>query len=99
MAKQKRSNPPNTHLRKFYERGDLPVSIFHGPLGPKILWKVEIEKLDYHHYLPIFFDGLREIEEPYQNLAEQGTYDLLEHGRGRILRVVPQLILPLKSEW
>lgn len=23
----------------------------------KIQWKVEIEKLDYHHYLPIFFDG------------------------------------------
>lgn len=20
-------------------------------------WKVDIEKLDYHHYLPIFFDG------------------------------------------
>jgi hypothetical protein len=29
-------------------------------------WKVDIEKLDYHHYLPIFFDGslegLRELD-------------------------------------
>jgi hypothetical protein len=32
---------------------------------------VDIEKLDYHHYLPIFFDGLREKEEPYRFLAVQ----------------------------
>ena len=27
------------------------------------------EKLDYHHYVPIFFDGIREIDEPYRFLA------------------------------
>ena len=32
---------------------------------------MDIEKLDYHHYLPIFFDGLREKEEPYRFLAVQ----------------------------
>lgn len=37
----------------------------------RIQWKVDIEKLDYHHYLPIFFDGLREKEEPYRFLAVQ----------------------------
>ena len=21
------------------------------------MWQVDVEKLDYHHYLPIFFDG------------------------------------------
>eukprot|EP00971_Amphidinium_carterae_P280693 5572615-Amphidinium_carterae.2 len=26
----------------------------------QVLWKVDVEKLDFHHYLPIFFDGLRE---------------------------------------
>lgn len=31
--------------------------------------QVDVEKLDYHHYLPIFFDGVREIEEPYRFLA------------------------------
>jgi len=25
-----------------------------------LLAQVDIEKLDYHHYLPIFFDGIRE---------------------------------------
>ena len=38
--------------------------------------QVDIEKLDYHHYLPIFFDGLREKEEPYRFLAVQGVFDL-----------------------
>lgn len=71
--------------------------IDHGGVRNKIIWKVEIDKLDYHHYLPIFFDGLREKEEPYSFLAEQGVYDMLEHGRNRILPVIPQLIIPVKS--
>jgi hypothetical protein len=39
----------------------------------KVQWKVNFEKLDYHHYLPIFFDGIRETEEPYKFLARQGA--------------------------
>merc|ERR1719446_600589 len=58
---------------------------------------VEIEKLDYHHYLPIFFDGLREKEEPYRFLAVQGVFDMLEHGGSKILPVIPQLIIPIKT--
>ena len=61
------------------------------------MWKVDIEKLDYHHYLPIFFDGLREKEEPYRFLAVQGTFDMLEHGLTKILPVIPQLIIPIKT--
>lgn len=94
----RRSNPPNTELRRFYERGDLPISIDHRGVKNKIQWKVEVTKLDYHHYLPIFFDGLRENEEPYRFLAEQGVYDMLEHGGStKILPVIPQLIIPLKT--
>jgi hypothetical protein len=92
-----RSNPPNTEFRRFYERGDLPISIEHRGVGNRIQWKVDIEKLDYHHYLPIFFDGLRENEEPYRFLAVQGTFDMLEHGGGKILPVIPQLIIPIKT--
>ena len=66
-----RSNPPNTEFRRYYERGDLPVSVDHGGVKNRIQWKIEIEKLDLHHYLPIFFDGLREVEVPYSFLAEQ----------------------------
>jgi len=59
--------------------------------------KVEIEKLDYHHYLPLFFSGLCETEEPYAFLARQGIHDLLDKGGSKILPVVPQLIIPIKS--
>merc|ERR1719498_594862 len=85
-----------TEFRKFYDRGDMPMQIFHGAVGGKIAWKVDVEKLDYHHYLPIFFDGLREKEDPYRFLAVQGTYDMLEKGGAKILPVVPQLIIPMK---
>lgn len=86
-----------TEFRKFYDRGDLPIQIFHGAVGGKIAWKVDVEKLDYHHYLPIFFDGLREKEDPYRFLAVQGAYDMMEKGGSKLLPVVPQLIVPVKT--
>merc|ERR1740138_528873 len=93
----KRANPPNTEFRRFYERGDLPIAINHQAAGNMISWKVEPELLDYHHYLPIFFDGLREREEPYRFLAIEGTFNLLNKGGSKILPVIPQLIIPIKT--
>merc|ERR1719313_28595 len=88
---------PPTEFRRFYDRGDLPIQIFHGAVGGKIAWKVDVEKLDYHHYLPIFFDGIREKEDPYRFLAVEGVYNMLEKGGSKILPVVPQLIVPIKT--
>lgn len=96
-ATKARENPPNTEFRRFYERGDLPIQIDHGGVENRIQWKVEIDKLDYHHYLPIFFSGLREIEEPYKFLANQGVKDMLTHGPQKVLPVIPQLIIPIKT--
>eukprot|EP00667_Euglena_gracilis_P012020 EG_transcript_12306 len=93
----KRRPIPATEFRRFYERGDLPIAVMHKGQGNKIDWKVDIEKLDYHHYLPIFFDGLREKEEPYKFLAHQGCLDLLEKGGSKILPTIPQLIIPIKT--
>ncbi|CAE7246699.1 Pacrg [Symbiodinium natans] len=93
---RRRAVVPTTHFRNFYDRGDLPISILHGSVGGKITWKVDLERLDYHHYLPIFFEGLREKEDPYRFLAVTGTYDMLARGGARILPVVPQLIVPVK---
>lgn len=95
-SRQRRANPTNTDFRKFYERGDLPVQIEHKGQG-QIAWKIAVEMLDYHHYLPIFFSGLREIEHPYGFLAFEGVKNLLEHGGAKILPVVPQLIIPIKD--
>ncbi|CBZ27796.1 conserved hypothetical protein [Leishmania mexicana MHOM/GT/2001/U1103] len=94
-AFKKRLIPP-TEFRRAYDRGDLPIAICHGS-RPTVDWKVEVEKLDYHHYLPIFFDGIRETEEPYMFLARQGCLDLLERGGPKILPTIPQLIIPIKT--
>lgn len=91
-----RRHIPATEFRRFYDRGDLPIAVAHKN-NLEIDWKVEIEKLDYHHYLPIFFDGLREKEDPYRFLATKGCYDLLSKGGTKILPTIPQLIIPIKT--
>ncbi|XP_046341236.1 parkin coregulated gene protein-like isoform X2 [Haliotis cracherodii] len=108
MGKQKVEGPPEagafkerrskaTAFKKFYERGDFPIALEHDTKGNKIAWKVEIEKLDYHHYLPLFYDGLCETKHPYEFFARQGVHDMLEHGGSKILPVIPQLIIPIKN--
>lgn len=91
-----RNESKATEFRRFYDRGDLPIQVAFNGAQRKVQWKVDFEKLDYHHYLPIFFDGIREREEPYKFLARQGTYDLLAKGDAKILPVIPQLIIPIK---
>jgi hypothetical protein len=86
-----------TEFRRFYDRGDLPLQVAFDGAQRKVQWKVNFDKLDYHHYLPIFFDGVREQQEPYKFLARQGTYDLLAQGGPKILSVIPQLIIPIKT--
>jgi len=48
-----------SEFRRYYDRGDLPIRVDHQNSLPKLVWKVAVESLDYHHYLPIFFDGAR----------------------------------------
>ncbi|GKT26175.1 Parkin coregulated gene protein homolog [Aduncisulcus paluster] len=86
-----------TNFRVHYDRGDLPLVIHHVAMGSKLAWRVDMVELDYHHYLPIFFDGIREKEHPYSFIAREGTVDLLKHGGEKILPVVPQLIIPIKK--
>merc|ERR1711871_1671448 len=79
------------------------TAVGHGTVGTAWLKSTkdsshtEPELLDYHHYLPIFFDGLREREEPYRFLAIEGTFNLLAKGGSKILPVIPQLIIPVKT--
>jgi len=110
MKKQKEQSKPaksgvysasaddsTTLFKKYYDRGDLPISVNAQGANRKVTWKLEPELLDYHLYLPIFFEGLRETQEPYQFLADQGCEELLERGGSKILPVLPQLIIPIKK--
>ena len=58
---------------------------------------MEIEKLDYHYYLPLFFDGLCETVHPHELFAHQGVHELLQRGGPKILPVIPQLIDPIRN--
>jgi len=86
-----------SEFRRFYDRGDLPIKVDHQGSISKTEWKISPEQLDYHHYLPIFFDGLREKIDPYRFLAIMGTYEMLEAGGSKILPVIPQLVIPIKT--
>ena len=51
----------DTDFRRFYNRGDFPMATIHGPAFNRIYWKsCQVDQLEYHHYLPIFFEGIRE---------------------------------------
>lgn len=79
----------STLFKKYYDRGDLPIAVnSQGAIRKvflficlydevlKVQWKLEPELLDYHLYLPIFFEGLRESTEPYKFLAHKGIFKI-----------------------
>lgn len=89
--------PRFTSFRMHYERGDLPLRLEYFPGGVRIMWTMDLNKLNYHLYLPLFFDGLSEADHPYKTYARQGVRDLINFGRDKIYPVIPQLIVPIKS--
>ena len=93
----KKRKIPLSEFRKYYDRGDLPIFVDHMGSGNRIDWKVDIATLDLHHYLPVFFEGIREKTDPYRFLAIQGTFDILDKWGGKVLAVIPQLIIPIKT--
>ena len=42
-------------------RAALLPAVEHRAGGNRIKWKYDVQALDYHVYLPIFCDGLREV--------------------------------------
>ncbi|CAM9633234.1 unnamed protein product, partial [Ectocarpus sp. 12 AP-2014] len=87
-----------TLFRKYYVRGDLPISVDHCGHRNAIRWKIRPADLDFHVYLPIFLDvWTRIVEDPYRFLAVQGTLDMIEGAPDKVLPVIPQLILPMKT--
>jgi len=66
----------------------------------QLKWLVPVEQLDVLRYLPVFFDGLAEFEEPMQIVALQGTVELLQVcSIDQILQALPLLIMPIRSMW
>eukprot|EP00658_Telonema_sp_P-2_P045559 TRINITY_DN3353_c0_g1_i1.p1 TRINITY_DN3353_c0_g1~~TRINITY_DN3353_c0_g1_i1.p1 ORF type:complete len:192 (+),score=16.58 TRINITY_DN3353_c0_g1_i1:711-1286(+) len=88
-------------MRDCYDRGDLPVSVDRPgshPSGGSVIWEVEPQLLDYECYLPMFFGGLVELEEPYGLFASRGVADMLQAGEDEyVAPVVPLLIAQLRT--
>jgi len=89
--------PRPTLFRKCYDRGEFPMLMDQNSGGKLIRWKVPPETLDFHHYLPLFFEGLRETQHPYAFFARQGINDLLSAGCDKVLPTVPHLIRPIRE--
>uniref|UniRef100_A0A1B0DJZ8 Uncharacterized protein n=1 Tax=Phlebotomus papatasi TaxID=29031 RepID=A0A1B0DJZ8_PHLPP len=70
--------PRATSFRMYYDRGDLPIKMDYLIGGFKIAWTVDIDKLDYGLYLPLFFDGLSETQHPYKTYARQGMIPMIQ---------------------
>lgn len=45
----------------------------------------------------MIFDGLREKIDPYRFLSITAVCEMIEKGGNKIIPVIPQIILPLKS--
>ena len=87
---------PVSDFRLHYDRGDLPVLVKH-ECGTSIQWKDDKwDKFNYQLFLPIFVDGIREVTDPYRFIAIRGTFDILDHIGENVVKVIPQLIIPLK---
>lgn len=87
---------PVSDFRLHYDRGDLPVLVKHEK-GTSITWTESFEKLNFQLHLPIFVDGIREVTDPYRFIAIRGTFDILDNVKENIVKVIPQLIIPLKT--
>ena len=55
----------------YYDRGDVPVIVSFACAERKIGLKLEPEQIDYHLYLHLFFEGLREVNVPYKFFANK----------------------------
>ncbi|KAF4669978.1 hypothetical protein FOL46_001116 [Perkinsus olseni] len=86
----------DTGFRAFYGRSDMPFKMKHD--GRKTLqWKVPPDTVDYSVVLPIFIDGIREVQPLFEFVAYEGAQELIKMGGDdRLLPILSKLILPLK---
>jgi len=83
-----------------YQRGELPCKVLFKASGNSIEWTTPLAELQFDKYLPIFFDGMRELEAPYQFLAREGVREIMLFLRSRpevAVRCVPRLVGPMRT--
>lgn len=66
-----------TMLPTRYKRNEFPFIIGHKAVGNTIQWTCKQEEIDIEAMLPLFFEGLREKEQPFSVIANEGILQLL----------------------
>ena len=88
-----------TLLPRRYKRNEFPFIIGHGAAKNTVQWTCPRAEIDLLRYLPLFFDGLRETEEPYATISNEGIIDLLRLAQERgqdIKPAVPRIAAALR---
>ncbi|GBM15917.1 Parkin coregulated gene [Araneus ventricosus] len=91
--------PPYSRFRYLYKNGMLPVVLDYRRRSEwnGLWWMVDIDKLDFEYYLPIFCDALNETQFPFDVLARDGAIDLLAVAKDRVLNVLPEVVAGMKK--
>jgi hypothetical protein len=85
-------------FREQYNRGIIPIKVFHNGSVNKIVWTTEPNQLDLKSVFPVFVDGLREKIDPYRFLSVLGTFDIVEKcATEKLIETIPLIIQPLKA--
>jgi len=100
VKKQKKQEKPTgiatTLFRKYYLRGDFPVSISFSGAQRTLKWLADPKTIDLAHFLPLFIEGLVETEEPFTFIAEKSSLQAISANPDKLVEVLPEIILPLK---
>ena len=85
-------------FRQQYDRGVIPIKVFHNGSINKIIWTSELSSLDLKSLFPVFVDGLREKIDPYRFLAILGSFDIVEKSTtDKLVETIPLIVQPLKA--
>ena len=66
-----------TMLPTRYKRNEFPFIIGHKAVGNTIQWTCKQDEIDIPSMMPLFFEGLREKEQPFATIANEGILQLL----------------------
>lgn len=75
-----------TDFKKYYDRGDIPITVLHCGSINKIKWNIAPDKVDITKLLPLFCTGLTEKYDPYRILAIMGTFELIEYNTTEVIQ-------------
>lgn len=82
-----------------YSKGTIPCRLQHGSVKNSLVWTVQVETIkNFDPLLILFFQGLIEVDHPFNFIVGQGITDLLNSygAYEKTVSVLPFLVMPLR---